>query len=41
MTKVEITIQNGRVTWLDQSGEPLPQDQWENLNVAVANVFND
>ncbi len=41
MTKVEITIQNGKVTWLEQSGEPLPREQWENLNVAIANVFND
>jgi hypothetical protein len=41
MTKVEITIQNGKVTWLEQSGEPLPNGKWEDLNVAVAKVFND
>ena len=41
MTKVEITIQNGRITWVEQSGDELPNDKWENLNMAVANVFND
>ena len=41
MTKVEITIQNGQITWLEQSGDPLPNEKWEDLNVAVANVFND
>lgn len=41
MTKVTITIQNGNVTWLEQSGEPLPNDQWEDLNLAIANVFNN
>lgn len=41
MTKVEITIQNGKVTWVEQSGDELPNERWEELNVAVANVFND
>jgi hypothetical protein len=41
MTKVEITIQNSKVTWIEQSGEPLSNEKWEDLNVAVANVFND
>lgn len=40
MTKVTITIQNGKVTWVDQRGDALPNDQWEDLNVAIANVFN-
>ena len=40
MTKVEITIQNGKVTWVDQSGDALPYEQWESLNMAIANVFN-
>lgn len=39
MTKVEITIQNGRVTWLEQKGEPLPDDVWGELNVAIKRAF--
>ena len=35
MTRIEITIQNGRVTWLEQKGEPLPDDVWGELNVAI------
>ena len=41
MTKVTITIQNGKVTWVEQSGDALLNEQWESLNVAIANVFND
>lgn len=35
MTKVEITIQNGRVTWVEQSGDELPQELWNDFNVAI------
>ena len=35
MTKVEITIQNGKVTWIEQSGEELPQELWNDFNVAI------
>jgi hypothetical protein len=38
MTKVEITIQNGMVTWVEQSGDKLPQELWENINIAIANA---
>lgn len=37
MTKVEITIQNGKVTWIEQNGERLPNKVWESINVAIAN----
>lgn len=40
MTKVEITIQNGMVTWIDEKGDALPQELRDKLNVAIANVFN-
>lgn len=41
MTRVNITIQNGKVTWLSQSGEELPQDKWEAINIVIANIFDD
>ena len=40
MTKVEITIQNGRVTWVDQSGDELPNEKWTELNLALARIFD-
>jgi len=40
MTKVEITINDGKVTWVDQRGDALPNEQWEAINIAIANVFN-
>ena len=41
MTKVSITIKEGKVTWLSQSGEPLPEEQWVELNLAIARVFDE
>lgn len=45
MTRIEITIQerDGKpvVTWLEQNGEPLPDDMWGELNVAVRSVINN
>jgi hypothetical protein len=38
MTKVNITIQDGRVTWIEQKGEELPNPMWDELVAAVANV---
>ena len=35
MTKVEITIQNGKVTWLDFAGEELPQSVKERLVINI------
>ena len=35
MTKIEITIQNGKVTWVEQRGDQLPQELWNDLNVAI------
>ena len=40
MTKIEITIQDGKVTWVDQKGDELPYELSESLMVAIANVFN-
>lgn len=42
MTQINITIQerNGRltITNLSQHGDELPNDMWENINVAIANA---
>ena len=35
MTKVEITIQDGKVTWVEQTGDQLPQELWNDFNVAI------
>lgn len=35
MTKVEITIQNGKVTWVEKSGDEIPQELWNDFNVAI------
>ena len=35
MTKVEITIKDGKVTWVDQRGDQLPQELWNDFNVAI------
>ena len=38
MTKIEITINNGKVTWVEQSGDELPQDLWEKLNIKIKEI---
>jgi hypothetical protein len=42
MTKIEITIQekNGQptVTWMEQKGDVLPQELWDNFNIAIASA---
>jgi hypothetical protein len=39
-TDVTLTIQDGKLTWIEQKGDELPVELWNNLNVAIANVFN-
>jgi hypothetical protein len=38
MTNVEITIKDGKVTWVDQSGDELPNDVWEKLNIKIKEI---
>jgi len=38
MTKIEITIQNGKVTWVEQTGDQLPNDVWEKLNIKIKEI---
>lgn len=44
MTKIEITIQERKgkptVTWIEQSGDELPQELLDNINVAIANAMD-
>lgn len=37
MTKVNITIQDGKITWIEQQGEELPN--WDELVCAVTNII--
>lgn len=39
MTKVVIMIQHGKVSWMGQAGDPLPEDLWERINIAIANAM--
>lgn len=39
MTRVEITIQNGKVTCIEQKGDELPNPTWDELVVAVTNMI--
>jgi hypothetical protein len=36
MTRVNITIQDGKITWIEQQGEELPN--WDELVASVTNV---
>ena len=38
MTKIEITINNGKVTWIEQSGDQLPEELWEKLNIKIKEI---
>lgn len=38
MTRVEITIQNGKVTFIEQKGDELPNPMWDELVASVTNV---
>ena len=40
MTKIEITIKDGKVTWVDQSGDGLDYEKWTELNLALARIFD-
>lgn len=35
MTKIEITIQDNKVTWIEQSGDELRQELWDDFIVAI------
>lgn len=40
MTKIEIIIQNGKVTWLDFDGEELPQSVKEQLVINIKKALD-
>lgn len=40
MTKVVITIRDGKITWIDQRGDSLPKEQWEKLLIGINNAFD-
>lgn len=39
MTKIVIMIKDGKVSWMGQAGDPLPEDLWERINIAIANAM--
>ena len=39
MTKVNITIQDGKVTWIEQQGDQLPN--WDELVASVTNLIEN
>lgn len=39
MTKIVIMINNGKVTWMGQAGDQLPEDLCERINIAIANAM--
>lgn len=41
MTKIEITIQNGKITFIEQKGDELPNPTWDELVCAVTNVVEE
>jgi len=38
-TDVTLTIQDGKLTWIEQKGDELPIELWNEINVAIASVF--
>ena len=38
MTKIEITIQNGKITFIEQKGDELPNPVWDELVASITNV---
>jgi hypothetical protein len=38
MTKVNITIQDGKITWIEQVGEEIPNPMWDELVASVTNI---
>lgn len=41
MTKIEITIQNGKITCFEQRGEEIPNPKWDELVTSVTNIIED
>ena len=39
MTKIEITIQDGKITWIEQQGDQLPN--WDELVASVTNLIEN
>jgi len=31
MTTISITIQDGKITWIEQRGEEIPNPKWDNF----------
>jgi hypothetical protein len=38
MTKIEITIQDNKITYIGQVGEEIPNPMWDELVASVTNV---
>ncbi len=39
-TDITLTIQDGKLTWIEQKCDELPVELWNEINVAIATVFN-
>jgi len=39
MTKINITIQDGKITWIEQMGDELPM--WDELVASITNLIEN